>query len=45
MEKQTLPSTLPVFVLEDAVLLPGAVVRLEAGAAGAELARSVPDLR
>jgi Lon protease-like protein len=35
---------LPVFVLEDAVLLPGAVVRLETGAAGAarasELARS-----
>jgi ATP-dependent Lon protease len=42
--ERNLDFRLPVFVLEDAVLLPGAVVRLETGAAGAarasELARS-----
>jgi ATP-dependent Lon protease len=42
--ERNLDLRLPVFVLEDAVLLPGAVVRLETGAAGAarasELARS-----
>ena len=29
MEEKTLPLELPVFVLEDAVLLPGAVARLD----------------
>ncbi|HEX9578803.1 MAG TPA: LON peptidase substrate-binding domain-containing protein, partial [Myxococcales bacterium] len=44
MEKNkiNLPSTLPVFALEDAVLLPGAIVRLETDEARAELARSLP---
>jgi ATP-dependent Lon protease len=44
MEEKTLELRLPMFVLEDAVLLPGAVARLETDARGAaraaELARS-----
>src|SRR3954470_16369183 len=38
MEETTLEKRLPVFVLEEAVLLPGAVVRLETDAKGTELA-------
>ena len=41
MEEETLELTLPVFVLEDAVLLPGAVVRLETDASGAALAQGL----
>ena len=40
-EKKTLDLKLPVFVLEDAVLLPGAVARLEMDANGTGLARKV----
>jgi ATP-dependent Lon protease len=39
MEKTILPARLPVFVLEDAVLLPGSVARLETDAPGAAFAR------
>src|SRR3954469_3940370 len=41
MEEKTLELKLPVFVLEDAVLLPGAVARLETDAKGAALARKL----
>src|SRR5437588_6007829 len=41
MEEEKLELKLPVFVLEDAVLLPGAVARLDTGANGAALARTV----
>src|SRR5512140_87516 len=41
MEETTLEKRLPVFVLEDTVLLPGTVVRLETGAQGTELARGL----
>src|ERR1700738_126737 len=40
-EKNTLEIKLPVFVLEDAVLLPGAVARLETDANGTGLARKL----
>jgi ATP-dependent Lon protease len=36
-----LPSTLPVFILEDSVLLPGAIARLETEGPGAEQAQSL----
>src|SRR3989449_10122109 len=41
MEEKKLELKLPVFVLEDAVLLPGAVARLDTDANGAPLARTV----
>src|SRR3989454_1432324 len=41
MEEKKLELKLPVFVLEDAVLLPGAVARLDTDANGAALARTV----
>jgi len=40
-EKKTLDLKLPVFVMEDAVLLPGAVARLETDANGTSLARKL----
>src|SRR3989440_135982 len=40
MEEKKLELKLPVFVLEDAVLLPGAVARLDTDASGAALARA-----
>ena len=41
MEEKTLPLELPVFVLEDAVLLPGAVARLDTDPKGAAEARKL----
>jgi ATP-dependent Lon protease len=41
MEEKTLPLDLPVFVLEDAVLLPGAVARLDTDPKGAAEARKL----
>src|SRR5438067_2437077 len=41
MEEKRLPFDLPVFVLEDAVLLPGAVVRLDTDPDGASEARKL----
>jgi hypothetical protein len=41
MEEKTLEKRLPVFVLEDAVLLPGAMARLETDSKGTELARGL----
>src|SRR5438132_13752243 len=41
MEEKKLELKLPVFVLEDAVLLPGAVARLDTDANGSALARTV----